>query len=428
MQKIKYSNITEIETLLKTKSFDNAFDPNLQKNVFEIITNVKSKGDEALKEYNLKFDNNSSEHLRFSESEIIDSYNKTDPKIVNALEHSYRRVCSYHEKQLPKDYIYNDSDGTELGWTWHPLESVGLYIPGGLASYPSTVIMTAAIAKTAGVKRVIACSPTPNNQYNHATLAACKICGISEIYRFGGAHGIAALAYGSESIKPINKIFGPGNKYVAEAKRQVFGKVGIDMIAGPSEILVITDNTANPEWLAIDLLSQAEHDPDASVYLICDDNKFIDKIINYAWNYIETSPRKEILKASFTENSYSFEVKDLLTEAGAIANLIAPEHLEITTQNPKQFLGKIYNAGAIFLGNYTPEAIGDYIAGPSHVLPTSQTAKFSSGITVTDFMRRNSLINCSKESFAKLAEDTKALAETEGLFAHAASIRVRHEK
>jgi histidinol dehydrogenase len=428
MQKIKYSNLQEIQDLLKDKSFDNAFDPDLQKNVFDIIEDVKQNGDKALKNFNLKFDNAASDNLRFSNEEINRSYKNTDPKIIKALKHAFERVCDYHQKQLPEDYIFTDNDGTELGWLWHPLESVGLYIPGGLASYPSTVIMTAAIAKTAGVKRIIACSPTLNNQYNDATLAACKICGIDEIYRFGGAHGIAALAYGSESIKPISKIFGPGNKYVAEAKRQVFGKVGIDMIAGPSEILVITDNSANPEWLAIDLLSQAEHDPDASVYLICDDNDFIDKIINHAWNYIYKSPRKEILKSSFEKNSYSFEVKNLTTEAIDIANIIAPEHLEITTRNPKQFLGKIYNAGAIFLGNHTPEAIGDYIAGPSHVLPTSQTAKFSSGVTVTDFMRRNSLINCSKDSFAKLAEDTEALAETEGLFAHAESIRIRNEK
>ena len=415
MQKIKYSNLQEIQDLLKNKSFDNAFDSDLQKNVFDIIEDVKNNGDKALRGYNLKFDNVTSKRLRFSNEEINTSYENTDPKIIKALKHAFERVCHYHQKQLPKDYIFTDNDGTELGWLWHPLESVGLYIPGGLASYPSTVVMTAAIAKTAGVKRIIACSPTPNNQYNDATLAACKICGIDEIYRFGGAHGIAALAYGSESIKPISKIFGPGNKYVAEAKRQVFGKVGIDMIAGPSEILVITDNSANPEWLAIDLLSQAEHDPDASVYLICDDKEFIDKIINHAWNYINQSSRKEILKSSFEKNSYSFEVENLTTEAIDIANIIAPEHLEITTKNPKQFLGKIYNAGAIFLGNYTPEAIGDYIAGPSHVLPTSQTAKFSSGVTITDFMRRNSLINCTKNSFAKLAADTKALSRNRRL-------------
>ena len=428
MQKIIFKDFSQIQTLMNSKSFDNAFDPELQNTVANIIEGIKSNGDAAIKEYTKKFDNTDNCNIRFSPDEIHNSYNKTDPKVLKALEHSYERVCSYHTKQLPTNHTYNDVSGTKLGWNWYPLDSVGLYVPGGLASYPSTVIMTAAIAKTAGVKRIVTCFPTPNNDFNPAILAACKICGIDEIYRIGGAQAIASMAYGSESIIPINKVFGPGNKYVAEAKRQVFGKVGIDMIAGPSEILIITDNKSNPAWIAMDLLSQAEHDPDASVYLICDDSDFIEKIIDAAWEFISASPRKEILTKSFTNNAYCFVVKDIIDEAAQIANIIAPEHLEITTQNPEQYLTKITNTGAIFLGQYTPEAIGDYIAGPSHVLPTSQTAKFSSGIGVTDFMRRSSIISCSKESFKKLSLDTEILARTEDLPAHADSIKIRNEK
>ncbi|MBT4922296.1 MAG: histidinol dehydrogenase [Rickettsiales bacterium] len=428
MQKIQFTNIAMIQTFMSRKSFDNAFDPELQNTVASIIKDVKTNGDAAIIKYTKKFDNADNSNIKFSPDEINESYDKTDPKVIKALEHAYNRVCNYHSKQLPSNHIYTDDSGTKLGWNWHPLDSAGLYVPGGLASYPSTVIMTAAVAKTAGVKRIISCFPTPNNDFNPAILAACKICGIDEIYRIGGAQAIAAMSYGSETIIPINKIFGPGNKYVAEAKRQVFGKVGIDMIAGPSEILVITDNKSNPEWIAMDLLSQAEHDPDASVYLICDDADFIDIIIQEAWNFIEKSPRKDIITKSFTNNAYCFEVNDIINEASDIANIIAPEHIEIATINPEQYLPKITNAGAIFLGQYTPEAIGDYIAGPSHVLPTSQTAKFSSGIGVSDFMRRSSIIECTKESFRQLAPDTELLARTENLAAHADSIKIRNEK
>ena len=428
MQNIRFENKQQINDILNQKTFDNAFDQNLTKNTNEIIANVIKNGDHAIIDYNIKFDNFTNSRFQFSQEEIEDSFNKTDKNIIKALSNSYERVLSYHQKQKPKDVIYEDQIGAHLGWKWYPIESVGLYVPGGLASYPSSVIMTAAIANAANVPNIAICVPTPNDQFNPAILAACKIANIDKIYRVGGAQAIAALAYGTEIIKPVNKIFGPGNKYVAEAKRQVFGKVGIDMIAGPSEVLVIADETAKAEWIAMDLLSQAEHDPDASVYLISDNMDIINSINNHAKKFIYESPRKEILLKSYKNNSYSFFVKNLIDEASQIANIIAPEHLEISTKNPEIFLDKIHNAGAIFLGEFTPEAIGDYVAGPSHVLPTSQTAKFSSGLSIFDFMRRSSVIKTNRDSFDKLKKDSEILAISEDLIHHAKSISIRDEK
>lgn len=397
--------------------------------VSEIIRNIVKSGDSVLLAYTKKFDGAdfADNELRVTETEIDEAYGACREEVISALELAAKRIETYHYQQVPDDKIFKDNSGIRLGWKWTPIEAVGVYVPGGLASYPSTVLMNAIPARIAGVSRIVMTVPTRNGELNPIVLAAAKIAGIEEIYKIGGAQAIAALAYGTETIPPVDKIVGPGNAYVAEAKRQVFGKVGIDMIAGPSEIVVISDKHSNPDWIAADLLSQAEHDSDARSILITDDEKFANAVESAVEETLETLDRRKIARESWSNNGIIIIVPDL-EEAVNIANIIAPEHLELAVNNPEKLEKKIKNAGAIFFGRFTPEAIGDYIAGPSHVLPTSGSARFSSGLSVYDFLKRSSVISCDKPAFQNIAEATELLALEEGLSAHALSVTLRMGK
>ncbi len=394
--------------------------------VADIIAQVKEKGDDALLSYTQKFDKfiATAENIKVSQQEIANALSLCSPELMKSLKVAAARIRDYSERQMPADLDYVDDTGTRLGHRWTAIDSVGLYVPGGLASYPSSVLMNAVPAKVAGVKRLVAVVPAPEGNLNPAILAAAHIAGVDEIYKVGGAQAIAALAYGTQTIKAVDKIVGPGNAYVAEAKRQVFGKVGIDMIAGPSEILVIADGKNDPAWIAADLLSQAEHDASAQSILITDDAQFADKVITEVERILVDLPRREIASKSWQNYGAVIMVKNW-QEACEISNKIAPEHLELAVENPDSLLPSLRHAGAIFLGRYTPEAIGDYIAGPSHVLPTSRTSRFSSGLSVFDFLKRTSIIGCSKESLAGLSHYTQTLAESEGLEAHRLSVAIR---
>ncbi|HEU5046762.1 MAG TPA: histidinol dehydrogenase [Rickettsiales bacterium] len=395
--------------------------------VRDIIEKVRSEGDNALIQYTQQFDRfkPSTATIRISAAEIRDARAKCGNSIISALEHAAQRIRSYHEKQLPPNLEYTDAEGVRLGWRWNAIDAVGLYVPGGTASYPSSVLMNAVPAITAGVKRLVMVVPTPDGAINPAVLAAASIAGIQEIYRIGGAQAVAALAYGTKTIAPVDKIVGPGNAYVAEAKRQVFGKVGIDMIAGPSEILVVADNQNKPEWIAADLLSQAEHDRMAQSVLITDDAAFASAVEKAVESALFLLPRAEIARASWEQYGAIIIAKDLVQDAARIVDAIAPEHLELAVENPDALAKLIRHAGAIFLGRHTPEAVGDYVAGPSHVLPTSGTARFSSGLSVYDFLKRTSLIGCDATSVKKIGADAALLADTEGLPAHALSVTLR---
>lgn len=423
----KINNFSEFQKLFKKRVFSSSSNPELQKSVSDIIDSVQKEGDEALLQYNKKFDNCTIESLAFSKSEIKSSYKNVTADLLDSMQTIHNRIISHHLKQIPQDHIYKDVLGNKLGWKWYPLESVGLYIPGGLATYPSSVLMTATIAKVAGVKNIIACSPTPNDKYNPATLAALDICGVQKVYRIGGAQAVAAMTYGTSTIPSVCKIFGPGNSYVSEAKRQLYGQVGIDMIAGPSEILIIADKNNNPSWVAADLLSQAEHDEMAQAILICDDQEFASKVREEIITLTIKNPRKSIIRKSLVNYGHILVVDDLKDLGIKIANYIAPEHIEILTNKPDEFIPLIRTAGAIFLGKYSPEAIGDYAAGPSHVLPTAGAARFSSGLSVFDFMRKSSVIQCSKESVSTIFNDASLMAESEGLAAHKLSLDLRKD-
>ena len=392
----------------------------------DIIKNVKLYGDEALVEYTNQFDhtNFSLGELAVTEAEIEESVAAISPELQTALELSASRIESYYQKLKPENLQYTDELGVTLGARWLPIENIGIYVPGGKASYPSSVLMNAIPARVAGVKRIVMVSPAGGRQMNPVVLAAAKICGITEIFKIGGAQAIAALAYGTQTIQKVDKIVGPGNAYVAEAKRQVFGEVGIDMIAGPSEILVIADEHNNPDWIAADLLSQAEHDEDARSILITTSQNFAQRVIASVYETLAKLERKEIARYSIENNGLVIVVENF-DEAVTLANLIAPEHLELAIENPAELSERITNAGAIFHGRFTPEAIGDYTAGPSHVLPTSTSARFSSGLSVTDFMKRQSIISCDQNSFNQLQAVTATLARSEGLTAHELSITVR---
>jgi len=390
--------------------------------VADIINNVRKNGDKAIYELTEKFDRCKLESIVITPEQRDEIAKKCT--ITEALEHSAKRIEAYHQKQMPQDCEYIDETGVKLGWKWTAIDAVGLYVPGGLASYPSSVLMNAIPAKVAGVNRLVIVVPTPDGEISPDVMAAAKIAGVDEIYRIGGAQAVAGLAYGTETIKPVDKIVGPGNKFVAEAKRQVFGKVGIDMIAGPSEILVVADNKNNPEWIAIDLLSQAEHDPSARAILITDDEEFADKVAVEVENHLQKLPKEAIARESWDKNGAVIIVNGD-SETVDIINKIAPEHLELATDNAEELAKKVSNAGAIFIGRYTPEAIGDYMAGPSHVLPTSTSARFSSGLGVFDFIKRSSIIGCTKEAFSKIADDGIKIAEKEGLDAHANSMKIR---
>ena len=414
--------------LLKKRKFDNK---KIDSVAEKIINDVKKNSDEAVIKYTKKFDNfevKNFSKLVVSREEIEKAYRITDKKIITAIKRAYSRIKSYHQKQLPKDQYYKDKDGVYLGTQWKSINSVGLYVPGGTASYPSSLLMNAIPAIVAGVSRIVIVVQTPNGEINPSILAVAKILNINEIYKIGGAQAIAALAYGIDTIESVNKICGPGNAYVASAKKQVFGSVGIDMIAGPSEILVVADKYNNPRHIAIDLLSQAEHDKLAQSILITDSLEIAVGVQKNILNELKKLSRSEIARKSWMNFGAIIKVEKI-SESIDIINKIAPEHLELAIDKPEKYLKKINNAGAIFIGKHTPEAIGDYIAGPNHVLPTDRTAKFSSGLNVLDFMKRTSLVKCDLESLKKIGPDAIILAKEEGLGAHALSIssRIRND-
>ncbi|MEO8301216.1 MAG: histidinol dehydrogenase [Rhizomicrobium sp.] len=391
-----------------------------------IIAEVRKRGDDALVELTNKFDRAgvTKETLKLTAQEIDASLAQISKAELAAIETAARRIESYHKRQIPQDMRYTDETGALLGWRWTCVDSVGLYVPGGTASYPSSVLMNAIPAKVAGVGRIVMVTPASGGKLNPLVLAAAKRAGISDIYRIGGAQAVAALAYGTKTIAAVDKIVGPGNAYVAAAKREVFGQVGIDSIAGPSEILVIADGENDPDWIAADLLSQAEHDPSSQSILITDDAAFADKVATAARAQIALLPRKEIAEKSWNANGAIIVVKNL-DAAVPLADAFAPEHLEIATADPENLLQKVRHAGAIFLGRHTPEAMGDYIAGPNHVLPTSRTARFSSGLSVLDFMKRTTILGLDAKSIAAIGPDAITLAQSEGLEAHARSIAAR---
>jgi len=398
----------------------------VEKTVLEIIKIVQKKGDAALISYCNKFDKTKfkkAADLLVSAQEISAAEKALDKKIKSALKLSFERVKAYHEKQLPTDFSFKDELGVTLGNHWRAIESIGVYVPGGTASYPSSVIMSAVPALVAGVKNITICAPTSAGKINPAVLYAAKLCGIKTIYKIGGAQAIAALAYGTKTVAKVDKIVGPGNAFVATAKKIIFGDAGIDMIAGPTDVTIIADEKSKASWIAADALSQLEHGPDSKAFIITDSQNLALRISTEI-SYLKTQlPREKIIDESL-KNSAIFVIKNL-DEAANLANFIAPEHLQIACKNAQKFLPKIQNAGAIFLGEYTPESIGDYTAGPSHTLPTSATAKFASGLSVYDFLKRISLISCDKNSFEKLAQATAILADCEGLHAHKLSIDIR---
>lgn len=394
--------------------------------VREILTNVREHGDKAVAEYTEKFDrlDLNKAGIAVSQVEINDAYASIDRKTLDALQLAHDRIYSHHKRQLPKDDRYTDPIGVELGSRWTAVESVGLYVPGGTASYPSSVLMNAVPAKVAGVDRMVMVVPAPDGFIQPLVLAAAKLAGIDEVYRIGGAQAVGALAYGTQTIKPVVKIVGPGNAFVAEAKRQVFGTVGIDMIAGPSEVLVIADGENDPDWIAADLLAQAEHDTAAQSILITDSEELAGEVEKAVANQLKTLPRSEIASKSWEEFGAIILVEKI-AEASPLANRIAAEHLEIMTSDPDSIFAEIRNAGAVFLGRYTPEAIGDYVGGSNHVLPTSRSARFSSGLSVLDYMKRTSILRCESEHLDAIGGAAQILAEVEGLEAHRKSVAIR---
>ncbi len=391
-----------------------------------IVDDVARRGDAALIEATAKFDRLEldASSLRVSPAEIAAAVKACDPTTVEALKFARDRIEAFHLKQKPADQRFTDAAGVELGWRWTAIESAGHYVPGGTAAYPSSVLMNAVPAKVAGVARLVMVVPAPDGKLNPLVLAAAQLGGVSEIYRVGGAQAIAALAHGTATIAPVAKIVGPGNAYVAAAKRLVFGKVGIDMIAGPSEVLVIADETGNADWIAADLLAQAEHDASAQSILITDSRRLADDVARAVEGQLKTLPRAAIAGASWADFGAIIEV-DHLDQAVPLADAIAAEHLEIMTRDPDAFAAKVRNAGAIFLGAHTPEAIGDYVGGSNHVLPTARSARFSSGLGVLDFMKRTSLLKCGPDQLRALGPAAMTLGKAEGLDAHARSVGLR---
>ena len=394
--------------------------------VRDILADVAARGDTALLEYTARLDRTVLQEsgLAFSAAEMDAALNACPRKELEALELAAARIEAFHRRQLPRDDGFTDTTGVELGHRWNAIGAAGMYVPGGAASYPSSVLMNAIPAKVAGVPRRVMVMPTPEGRFNPLCLAAARMAGVHEIYRIGGAQALAALAYGTGAIRPVDKITGPGNAYVAAAKRQLFGVVGIDMIAGPSEILVVADAANNPDWIAADLLSQAEHDAAAQALLITDDAAFADAVVAAAARHLQTLPRARIARQSWEQHGAVILVP-ALAEAVPLIDRIAPEHLELAVENPHEMMARIRNAGAIFLGRHTPEAIGDYIAGPNHVLPTARAARYASGLSVTDFMKRTTFIGCRPEALAAIGPAAITLAESEGLTAHARAIALR---
>nr|WP_210300790.1 histidinol dehydrogenase [Rhizobium rhizoryzae] len=391
-----------------------------------IVDDVRIRGDEALIDYSSRFDRVDLKQvgLRVTDAEIEAAFAAVDDAVIEALKLAAHRIEKHHARQMPKDDIYEDALGVGLGSRWTAIEAVGLYVPGGTASYPSSVLMNAVPARVAGVERVVMVCPASGGEINPAVLVAARIAGVSEIYRIGGAQAVAALAYGTQSIAPVYKIVGPGNAYVAAAKRQVFGTVGIDMIAGPSEVLVIADGENNPDWLAADLLAQAEHDAGAQAILITDDRALGLAVEQAVERQLKTLSRSETAALSWRDFGAIIQVPDLQA-ALPLANRIAAEHLELAVADPDRLLAGIRNAGAIFVGRHTPEVIGDYVGGSNHVLPTARSARFSSGLSVLDFVKRTSILRLGPEQLRELGPAAITLAQSEGLDAHARSVSIR---
>ena len=394
--------------------------------VAAIIADVRERGDAAVRDYTAKFDRFDlpAGGARMSESDIASWAARCEPEVVAALEAAASRIRAYHQRQLPGDDRYTDEKGVELGHRWTAVEAAGLYVPGGLAAYPSSVLMNAIPAHVAGVDRLVMVVPTPDGVVNPQVIAAARIAGVSEIHTIGGAQAVAALAFGTGTIRPVAKIVGPGNAYVAAAKRQVFGTVGIDMIAGPSEVLIMADDTANAGWVAADLLAQAEHDHSAQSILVCTSAAFADDVMAEVESQLATLPKADIAGASWRDFGCIITVRSLI-EAVPLVDRLAPEHLEIVSSDAEDIATRVRNAGAIFLGAFTPEAVGDYVGGPNHVLPTARSARYSSGLNVLDFMKRTSILKCSAEALRAIGPDAVTLGRSEGLEAHARSVAVR---
>ena len=414
----------QLSTLL---AFESAQDPRVDATVATILADVRARGDAAVLEYTLRFDGVTAgtlAELEIPQTELQSALKRIPAARREALEAAAARVRDYHQRQRVQSWSYTDADGTELGQQITALDRAGLYVPGGKAAYPSSVIMNTVPAKVAGVAEVIMVVPTPRGEKNDLVLAAAAICGVDRVFTIGGAQAVAALAYGTATIPQVDKIVGPGNAWVAAAKRRVFGVVGIDMVAGPSEILVVADGTTDPDWVAMDLFSQAEHDELAQSILLAPDAEYLDAVAASITRQLPDMPRRAVIEASLNGRGALIAVRDL-DEACTLVNRIAPEHLELSVENPQALLPKIRHAGAIFLGRYTSEALGDYCAGPNHVLPTSRTARFSSPLGVYDFQKRSSVIRVSREGALKLGKIATELADGEGLTAHARSAGYR---
>lgn len=415
---------SELQNLL---AFETAQDPKIDQAVADICADVQKRGDAAVVEYTNKFDGTSAQNmadLTLSQDDLREAFFRLPENVQNALKTAAQRVESYHQKQKMESWTYTDEDGTLLGQQITPLDRVGIYVPGGKAAYPSSVIMNAMPAHVAGVAEIIMVVPTPKGERNDIVLAAAYIAGVTQVYTIGGAQAIAALAYGTETVPQVDKITGPGNAYVAAAKRRVFGVVGIDMVAGPSEILVIADGSTPADWVAMDLFSQAEHDEIAQAILISTSKNYLDEVQKSMDKLIEEMPRRAIIEASLN-NRGAMILVDNLDEACEVANYIAPEHLELSVENPENWAKKIRHAGAIFMGKFTSESLGDYCAGPNHVLPTSRTARFSSPLGTYDFQKRSSLIQVSEDGAQKLGKIASVLAHGEMLTAHARAAEMR---
>jgi histidinol dehydrogenase len=400
--------------------------PDVDTAVAGIISDVRARGDVALVEYTERFDRLAltADKFRLSTEEIQEHATQASAESVAALKVAAIRIRSFHEKQKPEDLRYVDDAGVELGARWSPVAAAGLYVPGGLAAYPSSLLMNAIPALVAGVPRLAVTVPTPDGVSNPLVMAAVQILGITEVYRLGGSQAIAALAYGTETVPPVDVIVGPGNAYVAAAKRQVFGAVGIDMIAGPSEILIVADGANDPAWIAADLLSQAEHDAAAQSILMTDDSDFADQVFVAVERQLDQMSRGKIARESWSQHGAVLLLSSL-DDAPALVDRLAPEHLELAVANPDGLFDQIHHAGAVFLGRHTPEAVGDYVAGPNHVLPTARSARFASALSVLDFMKRTSVVRCDSAGLARVGPMAATLADAEGLSAHAHSVRVR---
>jgi histidinol dehydrogenase len=400
--------------------------PDVDDVVAAILADVRARGDEAVIDYTRRFDRLelTPDTLRIPAVDLDGAARSCTPEAIAALEFAAARIHAFHARQRPDDLDYRDDAGLRLGYRWTPVTAVGLYVPGGTAAYPSSVLMNAVPAKVAGVRRLVMVVPAPDGALNPLVLAAAHIAGIDEVFRIGGAQAIAALAFGTETIAPVDKIVGPGNAYVAAAKRRVFGTVGIDMIAGPSEVLIVADADNDPSWIAIDLLAQTEHDTAAQSILITDDAGFADAVCRAVDDHLRTLPRGEMARESWQTNGCVIVV-ETLDQAVPLVDRVAPEHLELALDEADRFSRRIVNAGSIFLGRLTPEAVGDYVAGPNHVLPTGRSARFSSGLGVLDFLKRSTFIECGGEGLAAIGPAAVTLAEAEGLDAHARSVAVR---